>query len=238
VVEPVLLVNSFPPRQPQPGRNSIAQGASALGIDNKNRHSPDGARFPPGSALWHTQESRPVGAFRPFGWSSPRAKTPWAIESRPVGADGRLRRGKAPGSDTRIRLAHLLNQIPSDLASRERNRHMEPGEFFLRGRLFSFAFALGIGGRVPAILTGDRDRPVLDRDVENTAVLVVAMQHHDMAARRFPSHHHCRAWLFGHEIAPVQEISLRREIADIVSQAMDVCNGGWQCALDDDEGQK
>ena len=67
--------------QPRMGRDSIAQGA-ALGAKSEYRFSPEGARF---RCLYRGISHRwcfalPVGAL-------PRANAPWAIESRPLGAE-------------------------------------------------------------------------------------------------------------------------------------------------------
>src|SRR5665213_4433089 len=73
-------------RQPRMGRDSIAQGASALGNDGKYHPSPEGARFQCPQTHRVTRESRPGGALG-FLWApKPRADAPWAIESRPLGA--------------------------------------------------------------------------------------------------------------------------------------------------------
>jgi len=99
------------------GRDSIAQGALALGtLPQKKPKSPNGARFQNAVGQsrcrnrWPTScctsnrggiprgyltkcaspESRPVGACRSFS-AFTQGLAPWAIESRPVGAEARLR---------------------------------------------------------------------------------------------------------------------------------------------------
>src|SRR6266550_3363155 len=96
VADPVFI--PLPSRQPQAGRDSIAQGtnlsvgAPALGNDDSKNESPKGGEIP-----GMRKSSNEPGNLAPLGLSREFRNTipglaPWAIESRPLGAERRLRR--------------------------------------------------------------------------------------------------------------------------------------------------
>ena len=77
------------------GRDSIAQGALALGMNSKQHPSP-GARSPGPQARCNNTRTSPHWGFTLLTASEPRADSPWAIESRPPGAQS------SPSSPRRV----------------------------------------------------------------------------------------------------------------------------------------
>src|SRR5258708_1408627 len=69
------------------GRDSIAQGALALGNESKYRPSPEGARFRQPHAHCNDKGISPRWGFTYMSPTQPRADAPWAVESRPLGAE-------------------------------------------------------------------------------------------------------------------------------------------------------
>ena len=85
-----ILVAAFSKRAPT-GRDSTAQGASPGDRHQRNRKAPTGRDSRKWKSRPHTNESRPFRALSIFGIRRPRADAPWAVESRPVGAEGATR---------------------------------------------------------------------------------------------------------------------------------------------------
>ncbi len=73
--------------------------------------SPNGARFLDMEHAVRTRESRPVGAQSIAGTCQPRANAPWAIESRPFGAEARLRRQKTHRPDQSLSQLRIFREI-------------------------------------------------------------------------------------------------------------------------------
>lgn len=91
-----------------------------------NSESPNGARFLDAESVTLLQMSlAPLGLCRSLGMRQPRAKTPWAVESRPLGADERRRRPNIVEQNRTPSLSPFFRRIPRLLSTSRSTPHYE-----------------------------------------------------------------------------------------------------------------